>query len=219
MRIMLMGMPGVGKGTHAAALSRKLRVPQVSTGDMLRGAVSANSALGREAEGYMRRGDLVPDQVVIALVERRVGEPDCGGGFVLDGFPRTVEQARALRAAGVGLDVVLELYAPEAEIVERLTGRRIHAPSGRIYHVTRHPPRVAGRDDATGEPLVQRPDDTEDVVHKRLAEHRAMASALMAYYQEWAANGEPNAPRCIRVDGSGDVATSRARVFAALGIE
>ena len=218
MKIMLMGMPGVGKGTHAAALSQKLRVPQVSTGDMLRSAVSAGSAPGREAEGYMRRGDLVPDRVVIALVEHRVSEPDCAGGFVLDGFPRTVEQAKALRAAGVDLDVVLELYAPEAEIVERLTGRRIHAPSGRIYHVTRHPPRVAGRDDVTGEPLVQRPDDTEEVVHKRLAEHRAMASALMAYYREWAANGEPNAPRCLRVDGSGDVANSRARVFAALGL-
>jgi adenylate kinase len=215
---MLMGMPGAGKGTHAAALSQKLGVPQVSTGDMLRGAVRAGSALGREAEGYMRRGDLVPDRVVTALVERRVSEPDCVNGFVLDGFPRTVEQARALRATGVNLDVVLELYAPEAEIVERLTGRRIHAPSGRIYHVTRHPPRVAGRDDFTGEALVQRPDDTEEIVRKRLAEHRAMASALMAYYQEWAANGDPNAPRCIRVDGSGDVATSRARVFAALGL-
>jgi adenylate kinase len=215
---MLMGMPGAGKGTHAAALSEKLGAPQVSTGDMLRAAVSAGSALGREAEGCMRRGDLVPDRVVTALVEKRVSEPDCVNSFVLDGFPRTVEQARALRAAGVDLDVVLELHAPEAEIVERLTGRRIHAASGRIYHVTRHPPRDAGRDDVTGEALVQRPDDTEEIVRKRLADYRAMASALTAYYQQWAAAGEPNAPRCIRVDGSGDVATSRARVFAALGI-
>src|SRR5262245_30310958 len=126
MRIMLMGMPGSGKGTHAAALCEKLSVPQVSTGDMLRAAVSAGSALGREAESYIRRGDLVPDRVVTALVERRVGEPDCRSGFVLDGFPRNVEQARALRGAGVNLDVVLELQAPGAEIIERLTGRRIH---------------------------------------------------------------------------------------------
>jgi adenylate kinase len=216
---MLMGMPGAGKGTHASALSKELGVPQVSTGDMLRAAVSAGSALGREAENYMRRGDLVPDRVVTALVERRVSEPDCANGFVLDGFPRTVEQARALRAAGLALDVVLELHAPEAEIVERLTGRRIHAASGRIYHVTRHPPRVAGRDDLTGEPLLQRPDDTEEIVRKRLADYRAMASALTAYYQQLAASGDPHAPRCIRVDGSGDVATSRARVFAALGLE
>ena len=218
MRIMLMGMPGSGKGTHAAALSDKLRVPQVSTGDMLRAAVSAGSALGREAENYMRRGDLVPDRVVTALVERRVSEPDCNTGFVLDGFPRTVEQARALRAAGVKLDVVLELQASEAEIIERLTGRRIHPASGRIYHLTRHPPRVAGRDDVTGEALVQRSDDAEEVVRKRLADYRAMASALFAYYQEWATSIDPDAPRCIRVDGSGDVATSRARVFAALGL-
>lgn len=218
MRIMLMGMPGVGKGTHAAALSEKLGVPQVSTGDMLRAAVGAGSALGREAEGYMRRGDLVPDRVVTGLVEQRVSEPDCTNGFVLDGFPRTVEQARALRAAGVDLDIVLELDAPEAEIVERLTGRRIHAASGRIYHVTRHPPRVADRDDVTGEALVQRPDDTEAIVRKRLADHRAMASALTAYYQQQGAAGGAHAPRCIRVDGSGDVATSRARVFSALGL-
>jgi len=215
---MLMGMPGSGKGTHAAALSEKLRVPQVATGDMLRTAVSAGSTLGREAESYMRRGDLVPDRVVTALVERRVNEPDCRNGFVLDGFPRNVEQARALRAAGVNLDVVLELQASEAEIIERLTGRRIHPTSGRIYHLTRHRPRVAGRDDVTGEPLVQRPDDAEEVVRKRLADYHAMASALFAYYQEWAASGDPDAPRCIRVDGSGDVATSRARVFAALGL-
>jgi adenylate kinase len=217
MRIMLMGMPGAGKGTHAAALSQQLAVPQISTGDMLRAAVHAASAPGREAEDYMRRGDLVPDRVVTALVERRVREPDCTNGFVLDGFPRTVVQARALDEAGVNLDVVLELLASEAEIIERLTGRRIHPGSGRIYHVTRRPPRTPERDDVTGEPLVQRPDDTEEIVRKRLADHRAMAAALFEHYERRAARGERGAPRCIRVDASGDVPSSQARVFAVLG--
>jgi adenylate kinase len=219
MRIMLMGVPGAGKGTHAAALSEKLRAPQISTGDMLRAAVGVGDPLGREAEGYMNRGELVPDRLVIELVVQRVNEADCTNGFILDGFPRTVGQAKALRAAGVKLDVVLELHVPEAEIIERMTGRRIHPASGRIYHVTRHPPRVAGRDDATGEALMQRPDDAEEIVRKRLADYQAMASALTAYYQQWAASGDPHAPRCLRVDGSGDVATSRTRVFAALGLQ
>ena len=218
MRIMLMGVPGAGKGTHAAALSEKLRAPQISTGDMLRAAVGAGDPLGREAEGYMNRGELVPDRLVIELVVQRVNEANCTNGFILDGFPRTVGQAKALRAAGVKLDVVLELHVPEAEIIERMTGRRIHPASGRIYHVTRHPPRVAGRDDATGEALMQRPDDAEEIVRKRLADYQAMASALTAYYQQWAASGDLHAPRCLRVDGSGDVATSRTRVFAALGL-
>jgi adenylate kinase len=218
MRIMLMGVPGAGKGTHAAALSEKLRAPQISTGDMLRAAVGVGDPLGREAEGYMNRGELVPDRLVIELVVQRVNEADCTNGFILDGFPRTAGQAKALRAAGVKLDVVLELHVPEAEIIERMTGRRIHPASGRIYHVTRHPPRVAGRDDATGEALMQRPDDAEEIVRKRLADYQAMASALTAYYQQWAASGDPHAPRCLRVDGSGDVATSRTRVFAALGL-
>ncbi|MBI3919343.1 MAG: adenylate kinase [Betaproteobacteria bacterium] len=219
MRIMLMGVPGAGKGTHAAALSEKLRAPQISTGDMLRAAVSAGDPLGREAEGYMNRGELVPDRLVIELVVQRVNEADCTTGFILDGFPRTVGQAKALRAAGVKLDVVLELHVPEAEIIERMTGRRIHPASGRIYHVTRHPPRVAGRDDATGEALMQRPDDAEEIVRKRLADYQAVASALTAYYRQWAASGDPDAPRCLRVDGSGGVATSRTRVFAALGLQ
>jgi len=214
-----MGVPGAGKGTHAAALSEKLRAPQISTGDMLRAAVGVGDPLGREAEGYMNRGELVPDRLVIELVVQRVNEADCTNGFILDGFPRTVGQAKALRAAGVKLDVVLELHVPEAEIIERMTGRRIHPASGRIYHVTRHPPRVAGRDDATGEALMQRPDDAEEIVRKRLADYQAMASALTAYYQQWAASGDPHAPRCLRVDGSGDVATSRTRVFAALGLQ
>lgn len=213
-----MGVPGAGKGTHAAALSEKLRAPQISTGDMLRAAVGAGGPLGREAETYMIRGDLVPDRLVMELVVQRVGQADCSNGFILDGFPRTVEQARALRAAHVKLDVVLELHVPEGEIIERMTGRRIHPASGRIYHVTRHPPRVADRDDVTGEPLVRRPDDAEEIVRKRLESYSAMAAALITFYERWAAGGDPEAPRFLRVDGSGDVATSRARVFAALGL-
>jgi len=213
-----MGVPGAGKGTHAAALVERLRVPQISTGDMLRGAVSAGSGLGREAEEFMVRGELVPDRLVIELVAQRARAEDCAAGYILDGFPRTVEQARAMREARIGLDVVLELYVAESEIMERMTGRRIHLPSGRIYHVARHPPRVAGRDDLTGEPLVQRPDDVEAVVAKRLAGYSTMAGALTAYYERWAASGDSHAPRCLRVDGSGNVATSRARVFAALGL-
>ena len=213
-----MGVPGSGKGTHAAALCARLHVPQVSTGDMLRGAVNAGTELGREAAQHMDRGELVPDRIVIELVRQRLQHTDCRRGFILDGFPRTVEQAQALRDGGVRLDVVLELYVSEAEIIERVTGRRIHPASGRIYHVTRHPPRIAGRDDATGEPLVQRPDDTLATVSKRLAGYHAMAAALTAYYERWAASGDVAAPRCLRVDGSGDVATSQARVFAALGL-
>jgi adenylate kinase len=215
---MLMGVPGAGKGTHAAALSEKLHAPQISTGDMLRAAASAGGPLGRDAEGYVSRGELVPDRIVNELVVQRVNRPDCTHGFILDGFPRTVEQAEALRAAGVRLDVVLELHVPESEILERMTGRRIHPASGRIYHVSRHPPRVAGRDDVTGEPLVQRADDAEPIVRKRLADYKDMAEALTVYYRRWAATGDPHAPRCLRVDGSGDVATSRARVFAAVGL-
>jgi adenylate kinase len=215
---MLMGVPGSGKGTHAAALSAKLRAPQVSTGDMLREAVSASSALGLEAAQYMDRGDLVPDRVVIELVKQRIKQADCNNGFMLDGFPRTVDQAQALRQAGIMLDIVLELHVPGTEIMERMTGRRIHPASGRIYHVTRHPPRIAGRDDVTGEPLEQRPDDAVEIVSRRLANYCITASALTAFYQQWAATGDPAAPRYIRVDGSGDVPASRARVFAALGL-
>jgi len=216
MRIVIVGMPGAGKGTHAAALKERLKVPQISTGDMLRAAVAAGTALGREAEGYMNRGELVPDRLVVELVRARVREPDCAGGFILDGFPRTLEQATALRDAGVGIDVVLELHVPDAEVIERMTGRRVHLPSGRIYHVTRHPPRVAGVDDMTGEPLSVRADDAEETVRKRIAAYHAQTRPLLDYYRRLD-TGQPGAPRYVRVDGSGSVAASRARVFAALG--
>jgi adenylate kinase len=217
MRIVIVGMPGAGKGTHAAALRERLKIVQISTGDMLRAAVAAGTDLGREAEGYMNRGELVPDRLVVELVRERVKQPDCARGFILDGFPRTIEQAGALRATGVVIDVVLELHVPDEEVIERMTGRRVHLPSGRIYHVTRHPPKVAGVDDVTGEPLSVRADDAEDTVRNRIAGYHAQTGPLLDYYRRLAA-GEPGAPRFIRVDGSGSVAASRARVFAALGI-
>jgi adenylate kinase len=218
MRIVLVGMPGAGKGTHAAALRKRLKIPQISTGDMLRAAVAAGTARGREAEGYMKRGDLVPDRLVVELVRERVKAHDCAAGFILDGFPRTLEQARALREAGVGIDIVLELHVPDEEVIERMTGRRTHLPSGRVYHVTRNPPKIAGADDVTGEPLSVRADDAEDTVRNRIAAYHAQTGPLLDYYRQQTAGG-PGAPRYIRVDGSGSVAASRARVFAALGIK
>jgi len=214
----MVGMPGAGKGTHAAALREKLNIVQISTGDMLRVAVAAGSALGREAEGYINRGELVPDHLVVELVRQRVKEADCASGFILDGFPRTLEQAKALREAGTGIDIVLELHVPDEEVIERMTGRRIHLPSGRVYHVTRNPPKVAGADDITGEPLSVRADDAEDTVRKRIAGYHAQTGPLLDYYRRLA-TGEPGAPRYIRVDGSGSVAASQARVFAALGMK
>ena len=178
-----MGMPGAGKGTHAAALRERLKIPQISTGDMLRAVVAAGTALGREAEGYIDRGELVPDRLVVGLVRQRVKEADCAGGFILDGFPRTLEQAKALREAGVGIDIVLELHVPDGEVIERMTGRRIHLPSGRVYHVTRNPPKVAGADDITGEPLSVRADDAEDTVRKRIAGYDAQTEPLFDYYR------------------------------------
>ena len=210
-------MPGAGKGTHAAAIRERLKIAQISTGDMLRAAVAAGTTLGREAEGFMKRGELVPDRLVVELVRQRVKEADCAGGFILDGFPRTLEQARALREAGVGIDIVLELHVSDEEVIERMTGRRIHPPSGRIYHVTRNPPKVAGTDDITGEPLSVRADDADETVRKRIAGYHAQTGPLLDYYRQLA--GKPGAPRYVRVDGSGSVAASRVRVYAALGIE
>jgi adenylate kinase len=218
MRLVIVGMPGAGKGTHAAALREKLKVPQISTGDMLRAAATAGTPLGREAAGYMKRGELVPDRLVVELVRERVKQTDCGGGFILDGFPRTLEQAKALGAAGVPIDVVLELHVPDEEVIERMTGRRTHLPSGRVYHVTRNPPRIPGVDDVTGEPLSVRADDAEETVRARIAGYHSQTGPLLDYYRKLAADG-PGAPRLMRVDGSGSVAASRARVFAALGID
>ncbi len=216
MRILLLGMPGAGKGTQAQFLVEKYGIPQISTGDMLRAAASAGTALGGEAREYMDRGALVPDHVVIALVQERVQQPDCAQGFIIDGFPRTLPQADALRKAGVPIDLVLEIDVPDAEIVRRLSGRRVHPGSGRTYHVDFNPPKVDGKDDVTGEPLIQRPDDNEATVARRIATYHAQTEPLVGYYESWAASRDPAAPRHARIAGTGNVDEIRDRVFAAV---
>jgi adenylate kinase len=215
MRILLLGMPGAGKGTQAQFLIQKYGIPQISTGDMLRAAVKAGTPLGCEAKEYMDRGALVPDHVVIGLVEERVKQADCAKGFIIDGFPRTLPQADALRKAGIPIDLVLEIEAADAEIMRRLSGRRVHPGSGRSYHVDFNPPKVAGKDDVTGEPLIQRPDDNEATVAKRIATYHTQTKPLIEYYESWAASGQPQAPMYVRVAGTGPVEEIRDRVLAA----
>lgn len=216
MRLLLLGMPGAGKGTQAQYLIQKFGIPQISTGDMLRAAVKAGTALGREAKEYMDRGALVPDHVVIGLVQERVREPDCTQGFIIDGFPRTLPQAEALREAGIAIDLVLDIDVPDAEILRRLSGRRVHPGSGRSYHIEFNPPRVADRDDVTGEPLIQRPDDNEATVAQRIATYHAQTKPLVEYYSSWAASAEPGAPRYARITGTGPVEAIRDRILAAV---
>ena len=216
MRILLLGLPGAGKGTQAQFLSAKYGIPQISTGDMLRAAGEAGTALGKEAKEYMDRGALVPDPIVIELVRERVRERDAAKGFIIDGFPRTLAQAEALREAGVDIDAVVELALDDAEIVRRMSGRRVHPGSGRTYHVEFNPPKVPGKDDVTGEPLVQRPDDSEATVVKRIATYHSQTKPLVQYYREWAANGDPRAPRYISVRGAGTVDEVRDQLFASL---
>ena len=216
MKIMLLGMPGAGKGTQAQYLMDRFRIPQISTGDMLRAAVKAGTALGKEAKQYMDKGELVPDRVVIGLVEERVKEADCANGFIIDGFPRTIAQAEALAGAGIGIDRVVEFKVDDEEVVRRLSGRRVHPASGRTYHVAFNPPKRPGTDDVTGEPLVQRPDDAEDTVKNRIATYHSQTKPLVDYYQKKAADGAPGAPRYIRIDASGPVEGVRDRLFAAL---
>jgi adenylate kinase len=216
MRIMLLGPPGAGKGTQAQFIVEKFQIPQISTGDMLRAAVKAGTALGLEAKKFMDAGQLVPDGVIIGLVEDRVKQPDCRNGFLLDGFPRTIAQADALKAAGIGIDYVLEVDVPDDEIVRRLSGRRVHPASGRSYHVVFNPPRVSGKDDLTGEDLVQRDDDTEDTVRKRLEVYHAQTKALVDYYSKWAESGQQGVPQYVKVHGLGPVEEIRERVLRAL---
>lgn len=215
MRIILLGMPGAGKGTQAQFLIQKYGIPQISTGDMLRAAIKADTALGHEAKEYMDRGALVPDHVVIRLVYERVQQPDCAEGFIIDGFPRTLTQADALRKANIPIDLVLEIDVSDAEIMRRLSGRRVHPGSGRSYHIEFNPPKDAGKDDVTGEPLIQRPDDNEATVAQRIATYHAQTKPLIEYYQSWAATGDPRAPRYVRVPGTGSVEDIRTRVLAA----
>jgi adenylate kinase len=216
MRLILLGPPGAGKGTQAGFIRDAYRIPQISTGDMLRTAVKAGTPLGLAAKRIMDAGILVSDEIIIGLVNDRLREPDCANGYLFDGFPRTIPQADALKAAGVALDYVLEIDVPDAAIVERMSGRRVHVASGRTYHVKYNPPKVADRDDVTGEPLIQREDDREDTVKKRLAVYHAQTEPLIAYYARWAATGDARAPRFRRVDGLGLVEAIRDTVLAAL---
>jgi adenylate kinase len=217
MRLILLGAPGAGKGTQAAFLCKHFAIPQVSTGDMLRAAVKAGTPLGLAAKQVMDSGALVSDDIIIGLVKERIAMPDCANGFLFDGFPRTIAQAEAMKQAGVRLDAVLEIDVPDTAIIERMSGRLFHLPSGRSYHVKFNPPKVAGHDDLTGEPLVQRDDDKEATVRKRLEVYQSQTRPLVEYYSAWAAKGEPHAPRYRRIDGSGSVEQITQRALAALG--
>lgn len=216
MRILLLGQPGAGKGTQAQFLMARYGIPQVSTGDMLRAAINAGSPQGVEAKRYMDQGALVPDQLVIELVKARILQPDCAGGFIMDGFPRTLPQADALRNAGVDLDHVVEIEVPDAEILRRMSGRRVHLASGRSYHIEFNPPKVAGVDDITGEPLTQRADDNEATVRARLDVYRAQTQPLVQYYIDWEKRGDARAPHYVHIQGQGAVEAIRDRIFGAL---
>jgi adenylate kinase len=216
MRLILLGAPGAGKGTQAAFIIEKLGIPQISTGDMLRAAVKAGTPLGLEAKKFMGAGALVPDEVIIGLVKERIRQPDCARGFLFDGFPRTLPQADAMKSAGVNLDYVVEVDVDDGEIIKRLSGRRVHPGSGRTYHTVFNPPKVAGKDDATGEDLVQRDDDKEDTVKKRLQVYHSQTKPLIEYYSKWAKSGVPGAPKYVRVAGVGSMDSIRDRIFAAL---
>jgi adenylate kinase len=216
MRLILLGPPGAGKGTQAGFIKERFGIPQISTGDMLRAAVKAGTPLGLAAKKVMDAGQLVSDDIIIGLVKERLKEPDCANGYLFDGFPRTIPQADAMKSAGVRVDVVLEIAVPDADIIDRMSGRRVHAASGRTYHVRFNPPKVAGADDVTGEPLIQRDDDREDVVKKRLEVYHAQTSVLVGYYSKWAANGDAGAPRYAKVSGVGPVDEIKQRVFDAL---
>src|SRR2546421_11393699 len=216
MRLILLGPPGAGKGTQANFIRQKYGIPQISTGDMLRAAVKAGTPLGVAAKKVMDSGQLVSDDIIIGLVNERLKEPDCKNGYLFDGFPRTIPQAEAMKKAGVALDYVLEIDVPDAEIIERMSGRRVHLASGRTYHVKFNPPKVEGKDDATGEALVQRDDDREATVRNRLEVYRRQTSPLVGYYRRWASSGQPNAPKYRKISGLGAVDEIKRRVFAAL---
>ena len=216
MRIILLGAPGAGKGTQATFIKEKFNIPQISTGDMLRAAVKAGTPLGLEAKSFMDSGGLVPDAVIIGLVSERIKDADCQAGFLFDGFPRTIPQAEAMKHAGVGIDYVVEIDVPDAAIVERMSGRRSHPASGRTYHVKFNPPKVAGKDDVTGEDLVQRDDDQEAVVKNRLDVYHSQTKPLVNYYSTWAKSGEAGAPKHVKVNGLGDMNVIKEEIFSAL---
>ena len=216
MRLILLGPPGAGKGTQATFICQKYGIPQISTGDMLRAAVKAGTPLGQQAESVMKSGGLVSDELIINLVKERIAEADCANGFLFDGFPRTIPQAEAMKAAGVKLDYVLEIDVPFDAIIERMGGRRQHPPSGRTYHVKFNPPKVEGQDDVTGEPLVQRADDQEDTVRKRLDIYSQQTRPLVEYYSAWAKAEPAAAPKYRAISGTGSVEEIKDRALAAL---
>jgi adenylate kinase len=214
MRIILLGCPGVGKGTQAKFICEKYNIPQIATGDMLRTAVKAGSKLGKTVKKIMQQGKLVPDEIIIALVKERINRPDCKNGFLLDGFPRTIPQAQAIKKAGIEIDYVIEIYVDDEEIVKRLTGRRVHLDSGRIYHIIYNPPKHEGKDDITNEPLIQREDDKEETVRKRLKVYHEQTEPLVNFYRNLSKHN--NSPIFIRIDGITSVEKVRKQIFKAL---
>jgi adenylate kinase len=216
MRLILLGPPGAGKGTQANFITQAYGIPQISTGDMLRSAVKEGTPLGQAAKKVMDGGGLVSDDIIIGLVKDRLTAADCAKGYLFDGFPRTIPQADAMRETGVPIDYVLEIHVPDSVIVERMSGRRVHLASGRTYHLKFNPPKVAGKDDVTGEPLIQRDDDKEATVLNRLAIYHAQTEPLIAYYAQWAATGDPRAPKYRKVDGTRGVEEVRDACLAAL---
>ena len=217
MRLILLGGPGAGKGTQAAFITQRYKIPQISTGDMLRAAVKAGTPLGVAAKKVMDRGDLVSDGIIIGLVKERITGDDCANGFLFDGFPRTIPQADAMKSARVPLEHVVELAVDDKVIIERMSGRRVHLPSGRSYHIKFNPPKKDLKDDVTGEDLIQRDDDREETVRKRLDVYHKQTEPLVSYYSKWAGSGEMEAPQYHRIDGLGKVEEVRDRIFAALG--
>jgi adenylate kinase len=217
MRLILLGGPGAGKGTQAGFITEKYGIPQISTGDMLRAAVKAGTPLGLEAKKVMDAGGLVSDEIILGLVKERLAQPDCAKGYLLDGFPRTIPQAEGMKAQGIPVDFVVEIDVPDDEIIRRMSGRRVHLASGRTYHVVFNPPKIEGKDDVTGEDLIQRDDDQEATVRKRLDVYHAQTEPLVEYYSKWAATGEASAPKYVKIEGVGPVEDIRGRIFAALG--
>ena len=216
MNLILLGAPGAGKGTQAVRIAAEKGIPHISTGDIFRKNIKEGTPLGLKAKSYIDRGQLVPDEVVVGIVEQRINEPDCKNGFLLDGFPRTIGQAEAMKEAGIAIDYVVEIDVPDDIIVSRMSGRRVHPGSGRTYHVEYYPPKVEGKDDLTGEDLIIRDDDKEETVKKRLAVYHDQTEILVDYYGKWAASGEPGAPQYRKLDGVGSIEAIRAGILDAL---
>ncbi len=217
MRLILLGPPGAGKGTQAQYICERYSIPQISTGDMLRAAVKEGTPLGKEAKKVMDSGGLMSDDIILGLIKERLQKPDCANGFLFDGFPRTIPQAEALKEEGITLDFVVEIDVDDDEIIKRMSGRRVHPASGRTYHVIFNPPRIEGRDDLTDEPLIQRDDDKEETVRKRLEVYHSQTKPLVDFYSKWAETGDPDAPRYVKIAGVGSVTDIRDRIFEELG--